>query len=204
MQAILDAPTTNIHTVSDLDARRVARDYVATHISPTFEVVSGTRFQSKASGDEVWQFVIRCPHGPLDAIEVNAQTGVVISLPDDKIRVIREKAAIYAARRRGALPVDAQGYVLGEYARRQASRYLGDYLSMYYEGAEPLFIPGDPPMWQVTIIFKMYDVGPFTLGVLDVDAKTGEPLPLSTEQIERIRERTRAIVRSQTPATTTG
>jgi hypothetical protein len=38
---------------------------------------------------------------------------------------------------------------------------------------------------------------------MDVDAQTGQPLSLSTEQIERIRERTRAIIGHQTPATTT-
>jgi hypothetical protein len=202
MQAILDPPT-SVTTVSASDAQRAAHTYVAAHIDPLFEVVSGTRFHSKASGREVWQFVIRCPHGPLDAIEVDAETGTVIPLPEDKRRAICEKAAIYTARHRGALPTDAQGYMLGEYARRRASRYLGDLLSMYYDGADPLFVPGDPPVWQVTIIFKMYDVGPFTLGVLDVDAKTGEPLAIPSEQIERIRERTRAIVRAQTPATTT-
>jgi hypothetical protein len=105
-----------------------------------------------------------------------------------------------AARKEGELPVNEQGYVLGEYARRRASRYLGEQLSMFYEGTEPILVPGDRPVWQVTIVFKMYDVGPFTLGVLDIDAKTGEPIPLTTEQIESIREQTRATIRHQTPA----
>jgi hypothetical protein len=177
--------------------------YVADHIDPTFEVVKGAQYYHKSLEQEVWQFIIRCAHGPLDAIHISVQTGAIIPPTSEQVRVIREKAALLAARKQGVLPIDEQGYVLGEYARRRASRYLGDRLSMFYDGANPIFVPGDPALWQVTIVFKMYDVGPFILGLLDVHAKTGEPLPLPTEQIEHIRERTRAIIRHQTPAPAT-
>jgi hypothetical protein len=118
--------------------------------------------------------------------------------------VIREKAAIMAARKQGRAPVDEFGFVLGEYARRQASGYLDDQISMFYGGTDPIFVPGDPPVWQVTIVFKMYDQGPFALGVMDVDARTGEPIPLAPEHIKRIQERTRAIIGHQTPASAEG
>jgi hypothetical protein len=200
MQATIDVPTPTLLTVSQVDAQRAAMDYVADHIDPTFEVVKGARYFHKPLGQEIWQFIIRCAHGPLDAIHVSAQTGAIIPLTSQQVRVVREKAVLLAARKEGELPVDEQGYVLGEYARRRASRYLGDQLSMFYEGTEPILVPGDLPVWQVTIVFKMYGIGPFTLGVLDIDAKTGEPISLTTEQIESIRERTRAIIRHQTPA----
>jgi hypothetical protein len=93
------------------------------------------------------------------------------------------------ARQHGLLPVAAQGHVLGEYARRRAERYLGDHLALFFHAAELLFVPGDPLRWQVTIVFKRYELGPFTLGVMDVDALTGKPLPLTKPQIKRIRER---------------
>jgi hypothetical protein len=194
MKAILDVPTTSMPTMSQADAHRIASQWVATAIDPTFAVVSGARLHHPASDREVWQFVIRCEDGPLDAIEVDTQRGAVIPLPEDKIHVIREKAAIYAARKQGVLPVDAHGYVLGEYARRRAERYLGEQIGMFFNAADPMFVPGDAPRWQVTVVFKRYYRGPFTLGIMDVDAPTGEPIPLSKLQLKRIRERAHALV----------
>jgi len=196
MQATLDIPA-SMSPVNEEDAHDAARDYVAAHIDPAFEAVSGTCLYSKARGRQVWQFVVRCTYGPLDVIEVDAQSGEVISPSDEKIRVIREKAAIYTARQQGVLPIDAQGYVVGEYARRQAESYLGDQLGMYFNGADPVFVLGEPPRWQVTIVFKRYHTGPFTLGVMDVDAQTGEPISLSKRQLHHIRERVHALVASQ-------
>jgi hypothetical protein len=194
MQAVLDAPTTNTPTTSQADAQRAATAYVATHIDPSFAVVSGAWVHRPLRGDGVWQFVIRCAQGPLDAIEVDAQTGKVIPLAEDKIRIIREKAAIYAARQQGAVPVDAHGYVLGEYARRRAERYLSEEIGMFFNAADPVFVPGESPRWQVTIVFKRYHRGPFTLGIMDVSAQTGEVIPLSKLQRKRIRERAHALV----------
>jgi hypothetical protein len=194
MQTVLDILTTNTATVSQADAQRAACDYAAIHIDPSFEVVKGTRYYHQLLGREIWQFIIRCAAGPLDAIAVDVQTGVVIPLAEDKIRVIREKAALYTARKQGILPVDAQGYVLGEYARRRAERYLGEQIGMFFNAADPVFVPGDSPRWQVTIVFKRYHLGPFTLGIMDVNAKTGEPFPLTKSQLKRICERAHALV----------
>lgn len=109
-----------------------------------------------------------------------------------------------AARNHHVLPVDKHGYVLAEYARRRASWYLDANLSLFFSAADPVVVPGDPPTWQMTIVFKMYDVGPLTLGVMDVDAQTGEPVSLTDEELTRIRERTSAIIRRQTSTTKPG
>lgn len=204
MQTVLDVPTTSTRTGSEADAHGAASAYVATHLDPAFEVVEGTRYHHQPLRREIWQFMIRCAQGPLDTIAVDVRTGKVIPLADDKLRLIREKAAIYAARKRNVLPVDADGYVLAEYARRQVSSYLDEHLSMFYEGADPVFVPCSSPVWQVTIVFKQYRLGPFTLGLMDVDAHTGEPRPLAASQLKRIRERTRAIIRHQTPTPAAG
>lgn len=204
MQAILEVPTVGAPVVSQDQAQRAANAYVIAQIDPAFEAVSGEYYDSQRMGKGVWRFIIRCEHGPLSPICVDAETGGVITLTSNEICVIEEKAAILAARKQGVIPVDEQGYVLGEYARRQASGYLDDQISMFYSGADPIFVSIDPPVWQVTIVFKMYDQGPFTLGMMDVDARTGEPIPLAAEQIEQIRERTCAIIGRQTSATTAG
>lgn len=194
MQILLDTPTTNRPAVSQADAHRAARLYVAAHLDPAFEVVDGARYFSKPLEREIWRFFVRCANGPVGAIRVDGRTGEVCPLTPDEIRLMREKSAILAARRHGVLPVDGQGYVLGEYARRRAESYLGDHIGMFFNTVEPLFVPGDHPRWQVTIVFKRYELGPFTLGVMDIDAQTGEPLPLTKPQLKRIRERAHALV----------
>ncbi len=136
MQITLDRPSTSLPTVNEVDAQRAASAYVAAHIDPAFAVVSGAHVQHPASDREVWQFIIRCEYGPMDTIEVDAQTCEALPLPNDQIRVIREKAAIYAARKRGIPPVDDQGYVLGEYARRQADSYLSMEISLFYSATD--------------------------------------------------------------------
>ncbi|MCL4863765.1 MAG: hypothetical protein KJZ93_30445 [Caldilineaceae bacterium] len=203
MQAIAIPETpTDQATVSEADAHAAACVYVAAHVDAAFEVVDGAHYFSRPLGRAVWRFFLRGEHGPVGAIQVDAQTGEVIGLTDDEIRVIHEKAAILAARKQGVLPVDGQGYVLGEYARRQAAGYLGDHIGMFFNATDPLFVPGDPPRWQVTIVFKRYHLGPFTLGVMDVDAHTGEPFPLSKAQLKRIGERVDDLVAFRTsPAT---
>ena len=193
MQAILEAPISTL-TVSEAEAQRAARDYVAVHIDPAFEVVRDPSHQRQPIQRTAWRFFILCAYGPLRVLDVDAKTGQVIPLANDEIRVLREKAAIYAARQQGILPINEQGYVLGEYARREAESYLGDQLGMYFNGADPVFVPGDTPRWQVTIVFKRYRSGPFTLGVMDVDAQTGEPIPLSKRQLHQISERVHALV----------
>lgn len=203
MQTILTLPTINLPSVNETDAQRVAGAYVVDAIDPAFAVVSGIRHYHKPLGREVWQFIIRCAYGPLDAIYVDVQTGAVIPRTAAEIRRIQEKAALFAARQQGVLPLNEQGYVLAEYARRQASGYLATQLGLFYEGADPVFVPSDPPLWQITIVFQMYNVGPYILGLLDVNAKTGTPKSLTNTQIEYIQERARAIVRHQTPAPTT-
>ena len=202
MEAVVDVPSASVSIISQADAERTASAYVTANLDPAFEVVEGARYYSKPLGREIWRFFICGEDKPVGVIRVDAQSGEVIRLTNEEIRVIYEKAAILAARKEGVLPVDAQGYVLGEYARRRAERYLGDHIAMFFNAAEPMFVPGDPARWQVTIVFKRYHLGPFTLGVMDVNAQTGEPLPLTKSQLKRIRERAHALVavQSQTAA----
>lgn len=199
MQTVLDRPTSP-PAVSQEDAQRVASEYITRHIDPTLLVSDRASYHSS---NDTWLLLIRCTHGALHPIEVETQTGKVVPLTEAQIRLVRERAAITEARSRNILPTDAQGYILAEYARRRASGYLDAQLSMYFSAIDPVFVPGEPAHWQVTIVFKMYDIGPITLGIMEVDARTGEPAPLTDEELTRIRERTSAIIRHQTPAPAT-
>jgi len=200
MQALMDVPISP-STISQADAQCAASAYVATHIDPSFELVDGARFHSKPLGREIWQFIIRCKHAPLDVIDVDAQTGAVIPLAPEAIHAVREKAAIAEARKRGVLPVDTHGYVLAEYARRQADSYLGTEVSLFYSATEGTFMPLARPLWQFLIRVRLPRLGTLgILGTLDVDAQTGEVIPLTNKQIKRIRERADALVEFRTQA----
>jgi hypothetical protein len=193
MQTTLDRPISP-STVSAADAQRVASDYIISRLNSSWEVVSGflvAREQPK------WRFILRSPYGPLGYLWVDAATGVVVPLTDDEIRIVQERALIAEAESQERLPVNEQGYVPSEYARRRANGYLNEHLSLHYSAINGLFVPLCPPVWQFTIQFRLPRLGSFILGTLDVNAQTGEPIALPTDQLERIVERTNALSRHQ-------
>lgn len=203
MQATLDVTGSTQFAVSQSDAQRTATEYVAAHLDPTFEVVAAGQYFHNSLGQEIWQFIVRCAHGPLDAVYVNVQSGAMISLTSQQIRGIREKAAVLAARKQGIVPVNSQGYVLGEYARRRADAYLSMEVSLFYSAVEGIFVPLARPIWQFLIEVQLPRLGILgRLGTLDVDAQTGDVIPLTHKQIQQIRERADALVelRTQTAA----
>jgi hypothetical protein len=201
MQAILEAPTSLSPPVSEADAHQAARSYVAHHIDPALRISERAAYRR---AQQRWLLLIRAQQRALHPIEVEAQTGKVVPLTTAQIRLVRERATIAEAQSRQMLPVDECGHVLAEYARQRASGYLDATFSMYFTAMDPVFVPGEPPCWQVTILFQKYAIGPVMLGVLDVNAHTGEPVPLPEQTIHHICERARAIVRHQTPTTNSG
>ncbi|HMN26648.1 MAG TPA: hypothetical protein PKE45_00730 [Caldilineaceae bacterium] len=201
MQTVLDKPTST-STVSRADAQLVASAYVADQVDPAFEVVDGARYYSKPLSREIWRFFVRCAQGPVGVIRVDAQTGAVNPLTTDEIRAMHEKAAIFVARQQGVLAVDTQGYVLAEYARRQADSYLGTEVSLFYSATDGIFVPLVRPIWQFSIQVRLPRLGVLgIMGTLDVDAQSGEVIPLTHKQIKRIRERADALVEFRTQTT---
>jgi hypothetical protein len=207
MQNVMDVITPNPPTVSEADAQRAAGDYVAAHIDPSFAVVSGAQVKHKASGRKQWQFIIRCEHGPLYPIYVDAQSGMVTPLTDNEIQVVHQKAAIFVARQQGRLPVDEQGYVLAEYARRQADSYLGGEVSLFYSAIDGVFIPvigkSLDARWRFSVQVRLPKRGVLgVIGVIEVDAKTGEVIRLTSQQSDHMRENADALVEFRTQTAT--
>lgn len=199
MQATINSVLLSTRAISEFDAQRVANQYVATTVDPTFAVVGGTRYYYKPLEREVWQFIIRCTQSPLDAIYVDAQTGEVIPLVEDQVRMVRERAAIAEAKTRDVLPVDEHGYVPAEYARRKANGYLSREVSLFCSATDGVFIPLAHPIWQFAIRFGLPRLGELgILGTFDVDAHSGKVIPLTNQQIKRMRVRANAIVEFQT------
>lgn len=87
-------------------------------------------------------------------------------------------------------------------ARRRANGYLTKAVSMYFGAVDPLFLPLESPVWQISIIFLRNQLGPVHLGFLDVDAQTGQVVPLSDQQIHQLRQRAHAYVTSHSLSTT--
>jgi hypothetical protein len=204
MQAIPDIASRSVVAVDKTEARRAARAYVAANIDPAFEVVLDSHYHQQHREQAHWRFFIRCAHGPLTTLYVDAETGAVLPLTADEIRVVREKAAILTARQQGILPVDTQGYVISEYARRRANGYLSMEVSLFYSAVDGIFVPLARPIWQFSIEVRLPRLGALgIMGTIDVDAQTGEVIPLTPKQIKRIRERADALVelRTQTAAT---
>lgn len=85
-------------------------------------------------------------------------------------------------------------------AVRKANGYLGKFVGMFFGATDPIYIAEDHPLWQVTITFQMYNVGPYTLGILDIDAHSGDIFPLPPHQIDALQRRANAIAKRATLA----
>jgi hypothetical protein len=202
MAAVPDVPMTSTSAVSQAEAQRTASAYVTAKLDPAFVVVLDTHYHQQPQQRTQWRFFVRCAHGPLTTVYVDAQTGAVLPLTGDEIRVVREKAAILTARQQGILPVDTQGYVLGEYARRRANGYLSMEVSLFYSATDGIFVPLARPVWQFSIEVRLPKLGALgIMGAIDVDAQSGEVIPLTHQQIKRIRERADALVEFRTQTT---
>lgn len=91
--------------------------------------------------------------------------------------------------------------ITGEEARLKANGYLTKHVGMFFGATSPLFLPLDKPVWQLTIFFQRYGIGPVQLAFLDVDAETGQVIPLTDAQIQRTQGRARAFAKGSPPRT---
>ena len=94
---------------------------------------------------------------------------------------------------------EAIGHFLSpECAIAKANGYLSKYVGVLFGAEEPIFFQMERPVWQLSVTFKMDTIGPFIVGLLDVDAYSGEVLALPSEQICMIHERTDAYLKHHT------
>lgn len=91
-----------------------------------------------------------------------------------------------------------QPAITGDRARRKANGYLGMHISMFFGADDPVFFPLERPVWQVSVYFLRYEIGPVKLAFLDVDALSGEVIPFTDSQIQEIRQRANAFVKCHT------
>jgi hypothetical protein len=86
-------------------------------------------------------------------------------------------------------PVSVEVPISPDTARRHANGYLVTYVSMTLHAINPVLVIGEKPIWRLSLEMRLLDLGPpAILGSLDVDAQTGEAIPLSRQQIEAIQD----------------
>lgn len=205
MQAMTtnDVGTVQGIPLSEQAAQKVAANYVETLLGKAYAVVSGACYYSAPHERSLWRFFVRGKEGPVGIIYVNPETGRVLPWTTDEKQIIHEKAAILRTQKTGDLPCDEKGHVLREYARRQATVYLSAQVGLQAVATNPLFLPLTPPVWQCSIELGLPEHGTIGIfGTIDVDAHTGEVVPLSDNQIQQIWTRGNAALEfyTQTPA----
>lgn len=90
--------------------------------------------------------------------------------------------------------------VAPDVARRRANGYLGMNVAMSVLAGEPALLLGDPPVWRMSANLHLPDFGfVATVGSIEVDALTGQVLPLSLEQITLMQDRADVIATRLTP-----
>lgn len=192
MSISLGSATTTSLVINEAEAQDAARKYVADELDPAFEVVKGFLLDREPAR---WRFVVRSPHGPLGYLFVEAETGAVVPLNEGEKGVVRERALIAAAESRHERPVSAQGHVPAEYARRRANGYLTEQLGLYYSAGDGHWAAQGQPLWQFTIRFRLPQRGAAgVVGALSVDARTGDPLPLTPQQLKQMQGRAHALI----------
>ena len=84
-------------------------------------------------------------------------------------------------------------------ARQAANGYLSCDVGIPFGAIEGIFVPLELPVWQFAIQFNLPRFGRLgIMGTIDVNAETGQPIPLATEVIHKIQDRADAIVQFHT------
>lgn len=186
-------PTTTIRP--DPGAQSIADRYLATVLGANYQACHGFY------GNGYWYFLIRYQHAAQEysgtgvKLVVDSQNHAVIPLTDEQIRDLAELPTLLSAQRYGAVARDQQGYVLRSQAKQKATTYLREHLSMHYSAINGLLMTLPQPFWQFTIRLQLARVGEIDLAeTIQVDAQSGQVIPLSTPQLQQVRQRADALI----------
>ncbi len=79
-------------------------------------------------------------------------------------------------------------------AKHKANGFLAGYVTMMVSSGQPTLILNEHPIWRVPAILKLPELGEVgSVGVVDVDAQSGEIILMPDEQISRMKEIAHAI-----------
>ena len=79
-------------------------------------------------------------------------------------------------------------------AQRRANCYLAREIALFVIAGEPMLILDDQPRWQLPAILRLRGYGNLAeVGLIEVDARTGQVKPLTQVEIRVMREHAREI-----------
>jgi hypothetical protein len=179
----------------EIDAQAMANQYLATILDENYRVAHSFF----ANG--FWYFLIRYQNTAREPIStgaklvVDVQNQAVIPLTAEQIQDLSESPFVFMAQAQGILARDNHGCVLRYQAKRTATAYLRENLSMHFSAIGGIRAPLHRPLWQFSIRFQMTRVGELeSLGMIDVDTQTGKVIPLHNPQLQQIKQRVNAII----------
>ena len=199
MHAILQSPPTALGN-GTTTVQQIANAYLSTMVGPAYSVGQSVLRQGQ------WHYRVLCQRPDLQrtpivgSITVDAKTGQVNPLTADQVRDLREAGAVQAAQARGELARDEEGYILRYHARIKATVWISDQTDLKVGATGGVFLPLDPLVWRFAIDFHLADTYLNPLGVIDVNAQTGQVIPVTTDLLHNIRGCVRAAQRHQTLA----
>lgn len=199
MHAVLESPPTALGNGANT-VQQIANAYLSAMVGPAYRVGQSVLRQGQ------WHCRVLCQHLDLQrtpivgSITIDAKTGQVNPLTADQVRDLREAGAVQAAQARGELARDEEGYILRYHARIKATVWISDETDLKVGATGGVFLPLDPPVWRFAIDFHLADTYLNPLGVIDVDARTGQVMPVTTDLLQNIRGCVRAAQRDQTLA----
>jgi hypothetical protein len=182
MQTIITGSPTISAAVSALAAQRAANSYLLTTVAADIETASPILIPDDLP---IWRMRVQpCQRqrtATLGVIDVDARTGVVAPLTAEQIEDMRDRLQAETGTAKAILRPAAQ---------ITANGYLSDYVSLFAKTERPVLITGDRPLWRATVFLRLRGHGRVCdLGVIDVDAQTGEVMPLSQKQLQAMRKR---------------
>jgi hypothetical protein len=196
MQTTTDSSSTIPATVNETVAQRAADTYLFTTVAPGIETATPVL----VSGDRsIWRMRVcvcqREPTASVGTIDVDAQTGQVLPLTSEEVEDMRDRLKEHTGKAKGLVRPRAQ---------MNANGYLADHVSLSARADRPVFVADDRPVWRATVFLRLRGHGRVCdLGVIDMDAQTGEVVPLSQKQLQAMRKRARDAAERTTLAATT-
>lgn len=177
--------TASQSTISQQMVRRSAEKYIEQSLGSNFQLQE-PKFQYGrwtvgllySDGNELQPIYV-------GFLRTDEETGHVDELTADEIWDIKERAKYRAAKERGEIGRTDDGHILPYRARIVVNSHLGNTFTMFAGSAgRPELIEGEPDRWRVQATFKLPSHKEKTyLGTVDVDAVTGEVIPLTDTEL---------------------
>lgn len=184
-------------TLAEEQARAKANSYLHLALDNTYVATAGQLndgywlFPVKWRGDSALSFIMV---GSI-AVEVNSHR--VIKLTGDQLQDLREAGPVQIAQRRGELARSTDGYLLRYHARIKASLWISNRIDLKVGAEGGVLLPLENPIWRFSIYYRTVDYNLTPLGILNVDAQSGQVIPLTDPQLQSIQECVRAAKRHQ-------